>query len=158
MHSHKKMHIGPARNLAYSKSAGDYILCLDIDDKLASQDAMNKLLGALDGKDIYACSYHSRIHGKDVLLKPTTLEQIAQCPVACWTKVYKRELYVQFPSYMPEDVLAHYLLIDKCKSVGFTDFVLVDYDNTPENKGAISRTFDWCKEHPTNLLQLAASD
>lgn len=59
---------------------------------------------------------------------------------------------------MPEDVFAHYMLIDKCKTVGFTDFVLVDYDNTPENKGAISRTFDWCKEHPTNLLQLAASD
>lgn len=79
-------------------------------------------------------------------------------PVAAWTKVYKRELYVDFPSYMPEDVWPHYLLIDKCKTFGSFGFTVVDYDNTPENRGAISRTFDWLLAHPSNLMQLAASD
>ena len=58
---------------------------------------------------------------------------------------------------MPEDVWSHYLLVDKCKSFGSFDFAVVDYDNTPENKGAISRTFDWLLMHPCNLMQLADS-
>ena len=60
-----------------------------------------------------------------------------------------------FPSYTPEDVLPHFLLLDKCKTLGSFDFPVVDYDNRPENKGAWSRTFDWLIEHPTNLMQLA---
>ena len=59
---------------------------------------------------------------------------------------------------MPEDVWSHYLLIDKCQSFGSFDFAVVDYDNTPENKGAISRTFDWLLTHPTNLIELANGD
>lgn len=58
---------------------------------------------------------------------------------------------------MPEDVWSHYLLIDKCKTFGSFEFAVVDYDNTPENKGAISRTFDWLLMHPCNLMQLADS-
>ena len=70
MHSHKKFPCGPARNLAVSKSAGDYVLCLDIDDRLASKDVLKKLLEGLDGKDIYTCSYVSRKDKKEVGLKP----------------------------------------------------------------------------------------
>ena len=67
-------------------------------------------------------------------------------------------MYVPFPSYMPEDVLPHFLLLDRATSFGYFDFAVVDYDNTPQNKGAISRTFDWLVQHPTNLLELADSN
>lgn len=86
------------------------------------------------------------------------MAEAAKMPVAAWTKVYKRELYVNFPDYMPEDVYPHFLLIDKCQTFGSFDFTVVDYDNTPENRGAISRTFDWLLAHPSNLMELATSD
>ena len=53
--------------------------------------------------------------------------------------------------------MPHFLLLDKCHTIGSFDFTVVDYDNTPENKGAISRTFDWLAQHPCNLLQLVDS-
>lgn len=59
---------------------------------------------------------------------------------------------------MPEDVLPHFLLLDRVSSFGYFDFAVVDYDNTPQNKGAISRTFDWLMLHPTNLIELANTD
>lgn len=156
--SKHQLNIGLARNIAVQQARGDYVFCLDIDDKLASLDALKTLIDSLDGKDIYVCSYYSRRDQKNIILKPTSYLQLAQCPVACWTKAYKRQLYVPFPKYMPEDVLPHYLLIDQCKSFGYIEKPIVDYDNTPENKGAISRTFDWLFTHPTNLMQLARED
>lgn len=157
IHSHKKLTCGIARNLAVSKSSGDYILCLDIDDRLASKDVLKRLLEGLDGKDIYTCSYITRKDKSKVILKPQNISQLTSMPIAIWTKVFKRALWVNQPSYMPEDVWPHFLLVDKCKSFGSFDFAVVDYDNTPENKGAISRTFDWLLMHPCNLLQLADS-
>lgn len=70
MHSHKKLPCGTARNLAVSKSSGDYILCIDIDDKLASKDVLKRLLEGLDGKDIYTCSYVTKRDKKHIVLKP----------------------------------------------------------------------------------------
>ena len=158
MHSKRRVSCGSARNLAFKHSCGEYVFCMDIDDKLASEDALDKLLAGLDGKDIYFCSYASRKDKKNAVLSPHSIAESAKMPVAAWTKVYKRELYVEFPDYMPEDVWPHFLLVDKCKTFGYFDFAVVDYDNTPENKGAISRTFDWLLAHPSNLMQLAASD
>lgn len=157
MHCGHRLAIGPARNLAWQKCVGEYVLCLDVDDKLASHDTLKRVLEGLDGKDIYFCPYKSRRDSKDVMLAPKDTASLAAAPVAAWTKVYRRELYVAFPGYMPEDVWPHFLLVDKCKTVGSFGFAVVDYDNTPENKGAISRTFDWLSTHPCNLLQLADS-
>lgn len=70
MHSHRKIPCGSARNLAVSKCSGDYVLCLDIDDKLASKDVLKRLLEGLDGKDIYTCSYIARRDKREVVLKP----------------------------------------------------------------------------------------
>ena len=155
MHSDKRVFCGQARNLAVSKCSGEYVMCVDIDDRLESKDTLGKVLKSLDGKDIYACSYMSRRDKCEIVFKPTNMEQLARIPVAIWAKVFKRELWVNQPSYMPEDVWPHFLLIDKCKTFGYFDFPVIDYDNTPENKGAISRTFDWLLNHPSNLMQLA---
>lgn len=61
---------GTARNLAVEKAVGDYIMCVDIDDRLARNDVLKKVMDGLDGKDIYACSYVSRKDKKEVVLKP----------------------------------------------------------------------------------------
>lgn len=113
------------------------------------------MLDGLDGKDFYACPFISRVEGKVRMFKVEDASQAARIPVACWTKIVKRQMWVQFPSYMPEDVLPHFIIVDRCGTFGCFDFAVVDYDDTPDNKGAMSRTFDWLLDHPTNLLQLA---
>lgn len=155
MHVAKPLAAGPARNLAWEKCSGEYVMCLDVDDRLASADALKKVMEGLDGKDAYACSYVSRRDRKVFTLKPETPEQLAEMPVACWTKICRRELWVKLPPYMPEDVWTHFALADRCRTVGHFDFPVVDYDNTPENTGAISRTFDWLLANPCNLERLA---
>ena len=74
IHSHKKLTCGIARNLAVSKSSGDYIFCLDIDDRLASKDVLKRLLEGLDGKDIYTCSYVTKRDKKYIVLKPQDMQ------------------------------------------------------------------------------------
>lgn len=158
VHSSRRVSIGPSRNTAVKHAEGEYVFCLDVDDRFYDRQTLKKLIDGLDGKDMYVCSYWSRKDGILVKLNPKNFVQLASCPVACWTKAYKRELYVPFPSYMPEDVLPHYLLCDRVRTYGSFDFPVVDYDNTPDNKGAISRTFDWLLQNPSNLIQLAQGD
>lgn len=63
IHAKRRMPCGVARNLAVSKCSGEYVFCLDIDDKLASNDVLKKVIDNLDGKDLYACTYISRRDG-----------------------------------------------------------------------------------------------
>lgn len=158
MHFSKRVSIGPSRNNAVKHAVGEYVFFMDVDDKFYDKQTLKKVIDGLDGKDLYVCSYWSRRDNVSFKLMPKTFLQLANCPVACWTKVYKRELYVPFPSYMPEDVLPHFLLCDRVNTFGYFDFPVVDYDNTPENKGAISRTFDWLLQHPSNFISLAHSN
>lgn len=153
-----KIAAGTARNIAFKECIGEYVMCLDIDDKLASPDVLKKVIDGLDGKDFYACPFISRADGKARMLKVENAEQAASIPVACWTKIVKRQLWVDLPPYMPEDVVPHFILVDRCSTFGCFGFPVVDYDDTPENKQAMSRTFDWLLEHPTNLLELAETE
>ena len=74
IHTKNRLPIGPGRNFAWQKCVGDYVLCLDVDDKLASQDTLKKVLEGLDGKtDIYACPYKSRKDKVDVIYAPKTM-------------------------------------------------------------------------------------
>lgn len=154
VHCSKRLSAGTARNIAHQQCSGEYVMCLDIDDKLCSKDILKKVVDGLDGKDIYACSYTSRKDKRDFILKPENIAQMAKMPVACWSKIVKRELWIELPPYMPEDVWTHFMLVDRCKTVGYFDFPVIDYDNTPENKDAMSRTFDWLMAHPSNLIGL----
>ena len=67
---------------------------------------------------MFYCPFVTPKNPKARLLPKETLECLAYGPVGCWAKIYKRELYVDFPDYMPEDVPAHFMLIDRCKTVG----------------------------------------
>lgn len=158
IHVHRKVAPGPARNIAVEKCSGDYLMFLDIDDKLHDEHVLKKVIDAIGDKDIYTLSYFSKRDNHEFTIKPTSFFQLAQVPVAPWAKVYRKSLYVPFPSYTPEDVVPHFLLIDRCQSFGFFDFPVIDYDNTPENKGAWSRTFDYLYANPSNLLKIYHDD
>lgn len=149
---------GTARNIGVKYATGDYVYCMDIDDWLA-ENCLSKILEKLDGNtDIFYAPYKSLKDGNDVFIKPTSVKDFANIPVGVWNKIYKRTLYVQQPDYMPEDVVPHFLLIDKCQTVGYFDFLVYVYDNSDENKGAISRTFDYLRQTPSNLADLAYSN
>lgn len=157
--SQKKTRCGTARNIAVKYAQGDYVYGVDIDDKL-TDDALPKILEKLDGSvDIYFCPYKSLKTNQEVFLKPKNITEFAnQCPVGTMAKIYKRKFYVQQPEYMPEDVVPHYLALDRCSTVGYFDFLIYEYDNRDEHTSAISRTFDFLKTHPNNLINLAAND
>lgn len=70
MYSKKRVSCGSGRNLAFKHSCGEYVFCMDIDDKLASEDTLDKLIAGLDGKDMYFCPYFSRKDKKTVVLAP----------------------------------------------------------------------------------------
>lgn len=149
---------GTARNIGVKYATGDYVYCMDIDDWL-NDDSLSKILEKLDGSiDIFYAPYKSLKDGKEVFIKPTSVKDFASIPVGVWNKIYKRNLYVQQPDYMPEDVVVHFLLIDKCQTVGYFDFIVYNYDNRDENIGAISRTFNYLRQAPNNLADLAYSN
>ena len=150
---------GTARNIGVKYATGNYVYCVDIDDKLFD-GALPKILDKLDGTiDIYFCPYRTLKNNQDIFLKPKTITEFAcTCPVGTLAKLYKRSLYVQQPDYMPEDVVPHFRLIDKCQTVGYFDFLVYEYDNRNEHLSAISRTFDFLKTHPSNLITLAANN
>lgn len=154
-----KVGCGTARNNAVKYATGDYVYCVDIDDKLFD-GALPKILDKLDGTiDIYFCPYRTLKTNQDIFLKPKTITEFAcSCPVGTMGKLYKRSLYVNQPDYMPEDVTPHYILVDRCKTVGYFDFLVYEYDNRNEHLSAISRTFDYLKTHPSNLITLAANN
>ena len=166
VHRDEKLLAGAARNLAFKNSIGDYVYCMDIDDCLID-DALKKMTEQLevdDGKfDIYYCPFFSASESKASngevkakKLKNLDIESIGQVPIAPWDKLYRRVLWVDFPeTFMPEDTVAHFLLIDKCVSVSQFDFAVYFYDDL--NPTSISRTFDYLRVNPNNLIELAFS-
>lgn len=154
-----KLSTGYARNLAVQHAVGEYIYMLDIDDKLYDNTVLSKILSQLDGTiDIYYCPYYEQKNNTVLMLKTTTIKDIVNAPIGILTKLYKRKFYVKQPGYRPEDVIPHFLVIDKCKTVSYFDFIVYNYDNRDENIGAISRTFDYLKHNPQNLIHLAMSN
>lgn len=155
LHFDYQVKCGTARNIAYKEAKGEYVYIMDIDDKLYDKTTLRKMLDAYDGKDIYFCPFMTTASQQFIAREIKSLGELAIGPVGVWCKTYKRELYADQPDYMPEDVIPHYLVIDKCKTVGTMKFPVYVYDNSPKNDSAISRTFDLLKKYPHNLLQLA---
>lgn len=113
------------------------------------------MLSKLDGKDFYFVPWRP-LSGRQVgAFIPKTYAELMNINVAAWNKVYKRLLYVDFPNYHPEDVVAHYKLLDKVDTFSSLDEVLYIYNDT--NPAAITRTIDWLRANPTSLIALAQS-
>ena len=161
VHFDRRILAGTARNEAYKASSGDYVWSVDIDDSLYAQDTLSLILQKLDedngSKDIYYCPYVTSLDpdATPFAMKDCTVASMARAPVAAWTRLYRRELYVEYPDYMPENVAAHYRLVDKCLSVGQFEFPTYVYDK--KNPQAMSRTYDRMLAMPHNLLTLAAT-
>lgn len=153
--SESRVLCGTARNRAVKEAQGEYVYCVDIDDRLADKSVLPRILSALDGKDCYYCPFKDLRSGREDIVKVDTVEKLARMPTGVMNKIYKRDLYSDFADTMPEAVAAHFSMIDKVKTVGSFDFVVYEYDNRLENEGAISRTYDFMRSYPNNLLQLA---
>lgn len=129
---------------------------MDADDALAP-DALQKLLPVLGGgKDLYYLPWLPRSGKSYGAFTPKTFEELCRVNVAAWNKCCRRELYVQFPDYHPEDVAAHFELLDKVETFGAAEDVMYEYDD--RNPAAYSRTYDWLKARPCNILALAEGD
>lgn len=158
IHSTKPLPCGMARNIAASKAEGKYIWCVDGDDLLA-KDCLNKLLDELrkpDAKDFYFLPWMPLSKKGVGAFVPDTFEQLCHVNIAAWNKCYKRELYVDFPDYHPEDVVAHYKLLDKIQNFGSMKDIMYIYDDT--NPAAYTRTWDWLKQTPNNIVALALNN
>ena len=115
---------GGARNVGIVEATGDYILCLDSDDWLKTENTLQEINDELDDQDIMFLGFDLHKDGNEGLYayKPnyTSLNQAFINDVcAIWTKVVKRELLQStlFPEgTLAEDRVHHYRLIDKCKS------------------------------------------
>lgn len=60
IHIGRKVAPGPARNIAVEKCSGDYLMFMDIDDKLHDEHVLKKVIDGIGDKDIYSLSYFSK--------------------------------------------------------------------------------------------------
>lgn len=115
---------GGTRNVGILEATGDYILCIDSDDWLKSNETLQEINDNLDEQDVMFLGFELGKDGKEELypFRPnyTTLEQAFVNDVcAIWTKVVKTEILKDtlFPEgTLAEDRVHHYRVIDKCKS------------------------------------------
>lgn len=118
---------GGSRNVGIIEATGDYIMCLDSDDWLISNDILSRINKALRNEDIMFLGYSMLDRqGEREIDKPhhDNLEQAFKQPTcAIWTKVVKAEILKNclFPEgTLCEDKVHHYRLIDMCTT--FKDF------------------------------------
>ena len=154
----KRALCGTARNIAFSQSNGQYVYFIDIDDRLAANSLQKVIDGLQSSKDIYFCPFITLKDNNLLKMKTENIEDFSKVPVAVWCKIYKREKFVQFPDYMPEDVVQNFLVMDRCQTFGYFDFPVYIYDNTNQNTGAISRTFDFLRCRNLNLFDMAINN
>ena len=118
---------GGSRNVGIVEADSDYIMCLDSDDWLISNDILARINKSLRNEDIMFLGY-SMVdkQGERPIDTPQhdNLEQaFKQDTVAIWTKVVKTEIMKNclFPEgTLCEDKVHHYRLIDMCNT--FKDF------------------------------------
>lgn len=118
---------GGARNVGIVEADSDYIMCIDSDDWLTSDDVLERINKSLRNEDIMFLGY-SLIdeYGERAIDTPhhDNLDQaFKQDTCAIWTKVVKTEILKNclFPEgTLCEDKVHHYRLIDMCTT--FKDF------------------------------------
>ena len=145
---------GPARNDAFANSTGRYVWPVDADDEL-HPGALGHLLRVLrDGPDVVYCNEHDP-SGKMVgihVLRPRDPGALARCPIAPWTKCCRRELYVPFLNFHPDDVIPHFLLCDRARTVAVVETPVYVYHKTP---GSIMRGEEALRANRRTVRELA---
>ena len=144
-----------ARNRGLDKATGEFIAFCDADDYLAP-DAIEKLVGAMDGVDMVVGSFRkfglfdaTVSHGNEVLgredVAAYTMSNLKapmhhQMLSGCWAKLYRRSLIGRFPALMTaEDMAFNFDCLRLCKSVRFISDIV--YHNR-KRSGSLTTTFD----------------
>lgn len=115
---------GGSRNIGIVESNSDYIVCIDSDDWLKSENTLQEINDNLDEQDIMFLGFDLGKDGKEDLypFRPnyTSLGQAFVNDVcAIWTKVVKTNILKDtlFPEgTLAEDRVHHYRIIGKCKT------------------------------------------
>ena len=154
--SYKNLNCGPARNAGYKISSGKYIWCIDADDKIG-ENCLQKIIDKLSSEYV-DCLYlnfkqtNCQFHSKHI----DSINKLAYTAIGPWCRIYRREFYVNFPDYRPEDVVPFYLMIDKVQTVDCIP-ELCYYWNTV-NPASMTRNFDFCMNNKYTLIDYATKD
>jgi len=146
---------GNARNRGLELAKGEYVAFCDADDYL-SPDALEKMVGAMDGVDMVCGSFKKFGNFEQTVEHETRIfktEEIAayamqnllnpmshQMLSGCWAKLYRRSLIGRFPDLTTaEDLAFNFDCLRLCKSVRFIPDIV--YHNR-KHSGSLSTTFD----------------
>ena len=118
---------GGSRNVGIIEATGDYIMCIDSDDWLTSNDILARINKFIRNEDVIFLGYSMLdAYGERAVDTPQhdNLDQaFKQDTCAIWTKVVKAEILKNclFPEgTLAEDKVHHYRLMDMCTT--FRDF------------------------------------
>ena len=119
-----KKYNGGTRNIGIMEATGDYIVCIDSDDWLKSENTLKEINEQLEDEDVMFLGFDLYKDGTEGLFpfvpNYETLEQAFKNDVcAVWTKVIKTELLQDtlFPeSTLAEDRVHHYRICEKANS------------------------------------------
>lgn len=118
----EKKYNGGTRNIGVSKAKGDYILFLDCDDYLYSNDSLREIYKKIieTRADLIRLSYVAEkgLRKCRMKLREKNLDELANTVfVAPWTKCIKKDLFVPFPeNTLLEDIVQHIAQIDNIKN------------------------------------------
>lgn len=122
-----RLQAGGARNLGLKHATGDYVIFLDSDDYLSSNNVLEKLTKIITGEDLIFLNYSKNNYGdikevieekEDISIKIENTKQLG-CP----TKCFKRSLLenISFPECKRyEDII--FTLEAMCKAKTYTFF------------------------------------
>lgn len=133
---------GGTRNVGITESTGDYIMCIDSDDKLIDNNVLQDIVNKLNGEDIMFLGYQMDGCGDlECILDIHNKEQALNCGLgANWLKVVKRKLYLEH--LLPEGTLFE----DR-----FNHLELCIYANTFTSLGRATHIWNRKNENCTTL-------
>ena len=124
---------GGARNRGVKEATGEYLFLVDCDDYIP-EHGLERIFNVLEkNTDIVLYPYmtlrekDSKRPGGNTVPKISKIEELGNCPVGPWVKVFKRELYPQMPeNILSEDTAWSFLLYDKCNTFAVVEGDAID--------------------------------
>ena len=144
-----------ARNRGLDKATGEFIAFCDADDYLAP-DAIEKLVGAMDGVDMVCGSFRKFGDFEMTVTHETSILDMWQVAMyamsnlkdprrnqllsGCWAKLYRRDVVGRFPQLTTaEDVAFNFACFSRCNAVRFISDIVY---NNRRHGGSLTTTFD----------------